>query len=265
MLLGLSSLTHQERSFVERAKQCLEDTAKRDRLSLLSSSDSDGRGRRVLSLQRKHVSPRNAIPEDCKLTLSPAGRPNVYTVQLYRLKDNAWKKISIANTKHKGSELEDGPAVDVLTNITQQLRCAVVAFEGASSLYQTSTALCKKEDISDERIAIEFVPVLPTGELDRREPRSLAGIGCIGSSILGINENQRLTLLTKHVCTSQNKLMFPSLSQYIGAGESKLLVRDVYVSPPASIRQLNEEQLKVAHPLHLRTAREVAGPPGTGR
>jgi len=45
----------------------------------------------------------------------------------------------------------------------------------------------------------------------------------------------------------------------------ELSVTEIEMEMPDSQAVLNEEQKKVAHPLLLRSAMEVAGPPGTGK
>ena len=74
-----------------------------------------------------------------------------------------------------------------------------------------------------------------------------------------------MTILARHVDASEkDDLMFPALCHYIGYGKPVRLFPDIELPPPASIQELNEGQRSVAHPLCMRTAREVAGPPGTG-
>jgi hypothetical protein len=77
-----------------------------------------------------------------------------------------------------------------------------------------------------------------------------------------------LVLLERHVeITPRETLLFPSLKQYVGGteGPPSRLLRKIPVPPPPTFLQLNPEQQQVAHPLSLRTALEVAGPPGTGK
>lgn len=59
--------------------------------------------------------------------------------------------------------------------------------------------------------------------------------------------------------------MFAPLRHLIGAGVPTAVLTEIEMGIPNSLIELNEEQRRVAHPLHLKTAMEVAGPPGTGK
>ena len=59
--------------------------------------------------------------------------------------------------------------------------------------------------------------------------------------------------------------MFEPLEHLIGIGVPKAVVTEIEMKIPESQSELNDDQKKVAHPLLLKTAMEVAGPPGTGK
>jgi len=59
--------------------------------------------------------------------------------------------------------------------------------------------------------------------------------------------------------------MFSPLQHLIGAGDPIAVLTDIEMDVPESLVDLNEQQQRVAHPLRLKTAMEIAGPPGTGK
>ena len=76
----------------------------------------------------------------------------------------------------------------------------------------------------------------------------------------------RMLLLEKHVQqTPETDLMFEPLQHLIGSGAPQPVIVEMEMDTPDSLLDLNEEQRRLAHPLLLRTAMEVAGPPGTGK
>ena len=84
--------------------------------------------------------------------------------------------------------------------------------------------------------------------------------------IAGLNQNNRMVLLEKHVAeSSDSDLLFEPLQHLVGSGEPVPVVTEMNMEVPTTQVDLNEEQQKVAHPLRLKTAMEVAGPPGTGK
>ncbi|GKY95983.1 hypothetical protein MPSEU_000558800 [Mayamaea pseudoterrestris] len=258
-------------AFLRSATQVLAKAMRTDRLSVLSETDQELQGHRLLGFETKHISPRVALPKDYQLTLTFRSG-SICTVNLYKLENGHWKKVPLPNedavmtNDAKDSEREQGLKVDVLCNIRQQLRCGVVAFNGETVLYQTQSVKHDgSEKLGDDDVSIMFHRVSATGDIEDR-PQSLCDIGHHGCSILGINQNRRLTILCEHVKnTEAEKLLVPSLKHYVGAGIPERLLVDLIVPPLSSISELNTEQQSVAHPLCLKTAREVAGPPGTGK
>ena len=85
-------------------------------------------------------------------------------------------------------------------------------------------------------------------------------------AILGLNPNRRFLLLEDHVFTSEdNSLLFPALEAFVGGIAPTRVLDEILVPAPDTFKDLNTEQQRVAHPLSLTCAMEVAGPPGTGK
>jgi hypothetical protein len=186
---------------------------------------------------------------------------------LHHYGDGRWKRIALPDDSKKVPDnIDRGPVVDVLCNVRQQLRCCVIAFDGAPTLFQTKTVFeAGGEKMGDDDLAIEFYTVTTSGDVEPAAHK-FTDIAWDGCRILGINQNCRLRLLSEHVAKGTNEtLLFPSLCDYIGAGRPRNLLDDIPLPPLESIKELNEEQQLVAHPLCLKTARKVAGPPGTGK
>jgi hypothetical protein len=84
--------------------------------------------------------------------------------------------------------------------------------------------------------------------------------------IIGLNPNLRIMLLQRHINeTTEDELVPTPLKHLLGYGKPLPLFSEVLTPVPDSFESLNEKQKSVAHPLCLRTAMEVAGPPGTGK
>jgi hypothetical protein len=150
--------------------------------------------------------------------------------------------------------------VESLLNIAAALRCAVVAFEGYPQLFQTSQSRdrSKGTQLGEDQVSLVLKSIDRNGEVvDDEEymPRQLI--------VLGLNRSKRMMLLQKHVeNTPISTLMFEPLLHMIGTGQPSSVITELEMEIPKSLFELNEEQLQVAHPLRLKTAMEVAGPPG---
>jgi len=118
--------------FLSKAKADLVRSTRNDRLALLS--DPDEYDRRS-PLSKKDMSPRYAVPSDYRLSLDRK-QGNLYRIFLeHRLIEGGrWVYVSDIEEHFK-----EHPKVESLLNITQAIRCAVVAFEGNPLLYQTSS------------------------------------------------------------------------------------------------------------------------------
>jgi hypothetical protein len=150
------------------------------------------------------------------------------------------------------------PKVESLLNVTAALDCAVVAFEGNNQLFQTSRIPCVelgKDEVCIKLQAIDSDGRVLDKEVNLPEPDRLI--------VLGINQNKRMILLERHVENKpKSELMIEPIQHLIGVGHPLAVITEISMEIPESQVTLNEEQEKVAHPLCLKTAMEVAGPPG---
>ena len=247
--------------FLNRAKADLARSTRYDRLALLSNPDEYDRRSH---LSKKDISPRCAVPSDYRLSLERK-EGDLYMISLeHRISEEArWIPVRDLE-KH----FRDNPKIESLLNITQALRCAVVAIEGDPLLYQTSrgnmSTIPKGYNFSDQEICIQFRSVSRDGSIagDEFLPHVLHD----KLVIAGLNQNRRMILLEKHVeVSSDSELMFESLQHLVGAGRPVSVVTELNTEIPDTQVELNAEQQKVAHPLRLKTAMEVAGPPGSGK
>jgi hypothetical protein len=201
-------------AFLRTARQVLANAVRNDRLALLSGTNDETPVRRIERYEYKHISPRNAIPEDYQLTLT-SRTDSVCTVKLHKLVEGIWKQIPLPEDNEDVKEKsEHGLVIDVLCNIRQQLRCCVIDFNHETRLYQTKSVKNDgKDKLGDDEVSIHFHRVLPNGDVDD-QPHSLAALDCQGRAILGLNQNRRL-MLSDHVEKNEmEKLLFPSLCHY---------------------------------------------------
>ncbi len=247
--------------FLSKAKADLARSTRYDRLALLSNPDEYDRHS---LLSKRDISPRCAVPSDYRLSLDRK-EGDLYSISLEHKVDvegARWIRVSDVE-KH----FRENPKIESLLNITQALRCAVVAFEGKPLLYQTSrgnmSTLPKGYNFSDKEICIQFRSISRDGSVTRDELPYGRDDKLV---IAGLNQNNRMILLEKHVAeSSDSELMFESLQHLVGAGKPVSVVTEMNTQVLNTQVELNEEQQKVAHPLRLKTAMEVAGPPGSGK
>ena len=152
------------------------------------------------------------------------------------------------------AHFQENPKVESLHNVSQSLRCAVIALDGHRSLYQTSQGEKNHDENYEKKQAVKegvrawLCPPPPP-------PRVLA------KDIIGVNQNYRMLLQERHVeSTPDDELMFEALKNLIGDGVPKAVIDELEMEIPYSHSELNIEQKKVAHPLLVKTAMEVAGP-----
>jgi hypothetical protein len=75
-----------------------------------------------------------------------------------------------------------------------------------------------------------------------------------------------MMLLQRHINETPELDLVPTpLMHLLGVGKPLPLFSEILNPVPDSFASLNEKQKGVAHPLSLKTAMEVAGPPGTGK
>jgi hypothetical protein len=266
--LSPASGSGRNRDFLVTAESCLRNTVRSDRLSLLYDESNVIR----TGFCVEAISPRNAIPDDFKLSLRITCNDNVYEIKLQRLDRGTWRKVALpsdeADSVKEGTELK----IDALVNLRRTLQCGVIAFQGGRRLYQSTTVRPKKDcSLGDEDVCIVFRPVSREGDLVGEE-LSLSSIEHDGEDILderriiGVNQNRRLLLLEEHVKkTDPSELMFAPLRHFIGNGTPERVFTEIACPSPDTFQDLNPRQRSVAHPLALTTAKEVAGPPGSGK
>ena len=246
--------------FITRATRSVDEATKVDRLSLLQCSSLHEIVRQGISAE--NVSPRYQIPDDYNLSLSHING-NTYQITLERLTKGRWIHIPIVDLD---KFFEKNPKVESLINLKQALKCATIAIDGATNLYQTrQTKPKKREHLSDDDICISIHAVdLQSGNV-REEYFSEVG----RTKIIGLNQNLRFYHLQKYIKDTfikpSKKSLPHSLECLIGARDPKPIITEIIDPIPSSIERLNDEQRRAANPLLLKSALEIAGPPGTGK
>jgi hypothetical protein len=243
-------------AFLENAKASLSRAVRSDRLALLS--DPERFGRKILT--RDIISPRCVVPSEYRLSLIHT-EGDLFRICLERnILHDHWKSIDDIKAHFK-----ENPKIESLLNVSQSLRCAVIAFDGKAELYQS----CRGADIpkghraAEDEVCIRLRVIDRYGNVkDDEGYRNHHG----RMIIIGLNQNMRMLLLEKHIReTPELDLICEPLQHLIGVSIPRPVVTEMEMDTPDSQLGLNEEQKKVAHPLRLRTAMEVAGPPGTGK
>lgn len=246
--------------FLEKSKSDLLAATRKDRLALLS--DPDDYNKRD-HFNHNNISPRSSVPRDYRLVLRNTEDDifqfGIYHEHIEGLPVEDWAVIDDIE-----SHFKEYPKVESLLNVAQALRCAVVAFRGRRLLYQTSRSTSPaNRSLAANEIYVRFSEVDTDGsvrDVDFNFPRYEE------LDVVGLNQNKRMILLEKHVQAATNSsLMFVPLRHLIGAGVPTAVLTEIEMGIPNSLIELNEEQKRIAHPLHLKTAMEVAGPPGTGK
>ncbi|KAL7518609.1 hypothetical protein ACHAWX_003421, partial [Stephanocyclus meneghinianus] len=257
-LSGTTDKSSKVSSFYDLTKASLLHATRNDRLALLSNAETYNG---IKNIVRDDISPRCVIPSNYRLSLMRTDSNNVYKIHLqHNVVENGKHWVTINNI---ADHFKENPKVESLLNIASALRCAVVAFEGYPQLFQTSQSRDRSigTQLGEDQICIVLKSVDRNGEVENDEkfmPYQLI--------VLGLNQNKRMMLLQKHVEeTPVSTLMFEPLLHMIGAGRPSSVITELEMETPKSLSELNEEQLQVAHPLRLKTAMEVAGPPGTGK
>ena len=242
--------------FLQKTKASLSHAVCSDRLALLSNPD-EYNGQKNIS--RDSISPRCAIPSDYRLSLNHTqGDLYQFTLEHNILPgEDYWTHIDDIEAHFK-----ENSKIESLLNVAQSLRNAVVAFDGHPSLYQTSRG---NEIPHGHQVAKDEVCILLKA-IDRHgKVEDVRGHYPFGR-IIGLNQNLRMLLLESHVQnTPDSDLMFEPLQHLLGMEVPLPLLAEMEMDVPDSLLLLNDEQKKVAHPLFIKTAMEVAGPPGTGK
>ncbi len=250
-----SNTSFKSASFIREAKAALARAVRADRVALLRDPSEYDAGAK---LDADMISPRCAVPSDYLLQLLWKGE-DVYRIEIMHknIVTNKFHIISDMKTHFK-----ENPMVESLHNVSQSLRCAVIALDGHTNLYQTSRGrkIPKGYIVTDDEVVITLQAIDQNGIV--LHPVMLLQ----NLTIIGLNQNNRMLLQERHVeSTPDDKLMFEALKNLIGVGVPKAIITELEMEIPESYCELNIDQQKVAHPLLLKTAMEVAGPPGTGK
>jgi len=243
-------------TFLRSAKKNLLKATKNDRLSILLSPEQYQPG--LTRLRLDGLSPRSSIPAGFRVTLSHRGN-RMYTLRLECEDDNGrWKFVSLDKVK---DELKDKPKVEALSNLKQGIKCAVIAFEGHRALFQSQFARAPKEGhFSEDEICIKLTQISLDGSTGRDADDKPLGKDL---RVIGLNPNLRMLMLEKHILeTADTDLLFTPLRHLVGDGKPVPVLDEMLRPVPATYNELNNDQKEVAHPLRLKTAGEVAGPPG---
>jgi hypothetical protein len=255
--------------FLSRAKRDLLAAVNSGRLSILSDAEAYPV---ETGLTRRDISPRNVIPENYRLRLLPS-MENIYSIileeQVHTINGIAWKKIALQDEKEIRSKDLGRPTVDALKNIAMALSCGVVAFVGTSSLYQSCISRKEgkydRDEAKDPTICVQFHKICRNGNM-KKNGQSLSELGLEERDVIGVDQNVRMLILADHVLKSSNESMsFEPLQHFVTGRQPSRVFTSISMPPPPSFLTLNNKQQKVAHPLSLLTAMEVAGPPGTGK
>lgn len=256
---------YRTKAFLKDAKGSLRASVRSDRLSLLSDGSKT---RRQGSITSSDISPRCAVPANYRLRLKNRNE-NEFLISLEMLdSEGNWRDQPLDDSEKKenaaGSD-DTRPVVDCLKNLTSSMKCAVIAVQGHDRLYQTSAVKARQKNGERAVISIRINPVDSNGDIAK------ANIVLTGDhdgmiTILGLNPNLRIIRLNDHVQTTDDQILISDpIRHVIGAGTPYPLLDNIQTVPPETLNQLNEQQRRVAHPLCVKSAMEVAGPPGTGK
>jgi AAA domain len=251
--------------FLNESRIMLRKAVRDDRRSLLAE---EMKGK---PLERFDISPRSEIPMDYMLVMTTSTKSqSLCTIELSYRQNGHWIPIDLPNTSNMDEDnkvkRKDPPCPDSLINIKSSLQWGVVAFEGSKFVYQTRplSVTDRGAKTSKTDIGVSLCRVDADGNLTGSE-MSLAEMGCSGRRIIGVNQNRRLMKLEKYVEMLTPDSICDVIKHFIGDGAPIRLLSEINSVPPSTFYELNAEQQTVAHPLKLLSAKEVAGPPGTGK
>jgi len=244
--------------FYDSVRNSLLQGVKDDRLSILQDADEKSWSRRGLS--NEHISPRSRIPEDFRLRLQ-CKEENCFCIHLEMLDEN--DRWDVLNVQKIEEVMRDRPKVDALINLKQSLQCAVIAVRGKTWLCQTNRTRPTRDVnfSSDDICYLSFNKILNDGSMDSNSHDFQGDM-----DIIGLNPNLRMRKLENHVLSASiSDLITTPIQHLIGVTKPKPIFDEILRPLPKSIIGLNMQQERVAHPLKIKTAMEVAGPPGTGK
>jgi hypothetical protein len=243
--------------FVRSASADLERVIQSDRLSVLKDDDS---GWKRSGISREHVSPRCLIPDYIKLYLVPDSSQDVYRLSIVVEVDDKKRSVEAEEVKDLMTQGQI-PVFGPMLNIMGGIRCAVVAVEGAKRLYQVKKGGDKDKKCVPSELPLMFKSVNSEGDTEEVSREFWNGPR---RRLLAVNGNDRLLLLQAYIKEHVTGQSIPApLKHFVGVGKPKPVLTELCATPETG--RLNENQIKAAHPLHLKTACEVAGPPGSGK
>ena len=225
-----------------------------DRCSILADNAIGRQG-----IELTDISPRAAVPPDIRLWFVQAR--NQFEIQVQAEIEGEW--VTAGDLDQVNEWIKNGliQSSGSLSNLKQSMRCSVVAIEGFRSLYQV-----KQQQNTDGSTALnlKFSRVDSQGEVDQNN-ETFDYHSFRRLRVLALNPNYRYLGLLRHIETEVNakELNLP-LKHFLGQGEPMPVVFDLHNTVPETLKDLNEDQRSAGHPLCLRSAGEVAGPPGTG-
>ena len=244
--------------FIGQATKELESVIESDRLSVLV--DSRGAEWRRSGITFDSVSPRACIPQDTRVWLLADN--DEYELQVQCFIEDRW--ASTTSPEQVKEWIKDGviPPSGLLSNLSQSLRASIVAFEGSKKLYQI---IRQPGSVGSEKTKLKFYEVVSKGKIE--QDSTPAPIGFAGRQrVLALNPNHRYLELLKHIENNVSHESLPNpICHFIGCGASEPVLTELETMLPSSFESLNQDQRSAGHPLLLRSAGEVAGPPGTGK
>lgn len=201
-------------AFLMETREGLLRATKDDRLSLMSSPEDYDPTIKLLS--KEDISPRSTIPVELRLKLVRQG-DSIYSIVLERSvieMEDIWTRIPIKNAA-KSKELSDIPNLDSIANLSQAIKCAVIAFEGHSALYQTRRARPPQGlELLEDQICISLQRISRDGGIGDGEQGFVFDREV---RVIGLNQNLRMILLEEHITkSSDEELIFPTLKHLIG-------------------------------------------------
>ena len=175
-------------AFLQKTKASLNLAVGSDRLALLSDPE-ECVGRKTIT--RDNISPRCVVPSDYRLSLIRA-EGDIHQICLEHNilpGENYWTQIDDIEAHFK-----ENSKIESLLNVSQALRCAVIAFEGHAVLYQSSRGddIPTRRHVTKDVVCIRLKAIDSYGNVrDDAEFRNHYA----RLIIIGLNQNMRMLLL----------------------------------------------------------------------
>lgn len=255
---GSSGVSYKASRFIQEATRDLEQVIASDRRSILVDRQGGRFGRDTIT--KDSISPRAVIPESIRVWLRQDNEDFEIVVQA----DIEGELVTADSPEQVKEWIKHGliPSSGSLATLKQSLGCAIIAIENFRTLYQVRR-ITNKEGSSGVKLNFSSIDKQGNIEEERNrfeyhETRMLR--------VLAINPNSRYLSLQKHIDENVTKEKLPlALKHFIGVGKPHPVFFQLTSTVPETLNKLNEDQLKAGHPLYLKSAGEVAGPPGTGQ